>query len=65
VQQDSFTFWTILKMKKCMFVCPATYRVEEGDADVLDHAVEGHALEDTEGGDECRSALPVGERGTN
>ena len=48
-----------------MLVCSATYRVEEGDADVLDHAVEGHELEDTEGGDECRSALPVGERGTN
>ena len=48
-----------------MFVCAATYRVEEGDADVLDHAVEGHELEDTERGDERRSALPGGERGIN
>ena len=48
-----------------MRVCPATYRVEESDADVLYHAVERHELEDTEGGDESRSALPGGERGIN
>lgn len=48
-------------------VCPlstfsehtGTYRVEEGDADVLDDAVEGHELEHTEGGDESSAALSV------
>ena len=37
----------------------ATHRVEEGDADVLDDAVQGHELEHAEGGDESSAALPA------
>ena len=36
-----------------------THRVEQGDTDVLDDAVEGHELEHTEGGDESRSPFSV------
>ena len=39
-----------------------TYRVEEGHADVLDHAVQRHELEDTEGGDK-RPLCPPWRRG--
>ena len=40
-----------------MVLC-TTYRVEQGDADVLDDAVQGHELEDAEGRDESSTALP-------
>ena len=36
-----------------------TYRVEEGDADVLNYAVESHKLEHTKGSDKSSTPLPV------
>lgn len=41
-----------------------THRVEKGDTDVLDDAVEGHELEHTKGGDESSTSLPVTEKQT-
>ena len=45
---------------KCFYYKePGIYRVEQGDTEVLDDAVESHELENTEGRDEGSSTLSV------